>query len=96
MQIAALHIHKEIIDVNSAITSEEEDNMFVWHCLTIKATTAGRGNKQRRFQMQEARMSQAEADLRPEQDSAEERFQVSVNIIQEMSGAQIRSKSGSS
>ena len=63
-------------------------------CLTIKATTAGRVNKQRRFQMQEARMSQAEADLRPEQDSAEERFQVSVNIIQEMSSAQIRSKSG--
>ena len=47
-------------------------------CLTIKATTAGRGNKLRRFQMQEARMSQAEADMRPEQDSAEERFQVSV------------------
>ena len=46
--------------------------------------------------MQEARISQAEADMRPEQDSAEERFQVSVNIIQEMSGAQIRSKSGSS
>ena len=45
--------------------------------------------------MQEARMSQAEADLRPEQDSAEERFQVSVNIIQ-VSGAQIRSKSGPS
>ena len=65
-------------------------------CLTIKATTAGRGNKLRRFQMQEARMSQAEADIRPEQDSAEERFQVSVNIIQEMSGAQIRSKSGPS
>ena len=64
-------------------------------CLTIKATTAGRGKKQRRFQMQGARMSRAEADIRPEQDSAEERFQVSVNIIQ-VSGAQIRSKSGPS